>query len=154
MTWIMFRFGAADYPQNTMKLLKFALTLSCFGLVSTAFAEEKVWTAEQMKEAGKTFVKVCVQCHADDGMGKAKIHPKTGKALINAMAGPRIAGLNEKYMVAQLRDVYKGARANANTISMKQKISKLKPSELKAIAHYVSQKLNPGAGSYKGMLEE
>jgi cytochrome c553 len=106
-----------------------------------------------MKEAGKTYTKVCVQCHAADGMGKAKINKATGKPLINAMAGPRIAGLNEKYMVAQLRDIYKGARANANTISMKQKISKMKPAELKAIAHYVSEKLNHEAGSYKGMNE-
>jgi len=130
----------------------FSLVFSVF-TAPNAFAADAVYSAADMKEAAKTYKMICLQCHGPDAMGKARLNKKTGKYLINAMAGPQLAGLNEAYALKQVIEIQKGIRKNANTISMKQKISKLTEKELAALAHYVGAEMKHKPGSHKGMLE-
>lgn len=139
--------------KSTNALFGLALATFVFFGVSTAAQAEKVYTAEEMKEAAKVYKKICFQCHGKDGEGKARINKKTGEPMINAMMGPRIAGLDEKYAAAQLKAIHEGVRKNRNTISMKSKISKLSEQEMAALSHYVSVELGKTQGKYKGMLE-
>lgn len=124
-----------------------------FGFSMAAQAGDKVYTAADMKVAAKDYKKVCFQCHGKDGIGKARMNKKTGKPMINAMMGPRIAGLGKDYSEKQLMAIAKGARKNKNTISMKSKVAKFKEPQLLALAYYVSVELGKKHGKHKGMLE-
>lgn len=104
-------------------------------------------------DAAKNYKKICIECHANTGLGKALVNPKTGKQMVNAMMGPRIAGLKEAYIGEQVKAIRAGVRKNANTISMKQKTAKLTDQEIADLAKYISKTLNPSAGDHKGMLE-
>ncbi len=136
------------------KLIRLSTLATFLFFLSNASAESELYKASDLKVAEKNFTIICLQCHAKDGMGKARVNKATGKALINAMQGPQIAGLKEAYALEQIKAVKAGTRKNANTISMKQKISKLSDTELAALAHYVSSGLGKEAGSHTGMLEK
>ena len=89
-------------------------------------------------------------------MGKAKI--KKGKLKLTAMAGPRIAGLNESYIVTQLSAIQgkdkSSVRKSKYTASMKSKIKKLTQEDFNDLATYIANEINPKAGVHVGLLEE
>jgi cytochrome c553 len=108
--------------------------------------------------AGKKIYKKknCKQCHKKDGMGKAKM--VGGKYKLSAAKGPRIAGLSEEYVYAQLVAIQGKDKATARktkyTSSMKAKIKKLTNEDFKNLAAYISKDLNPAKGKIKGLLEK
>lgn len=112
-----------------------------------------VFAAGNSANGKKVWDKVkCLQCHKKDGLGMA-----ASDAQINAMKGPRIAGLPEAYIVAQLNAIKSGAprgtRPAKNTSSMKTKIKSLTDQDIADIAAYVSKDLNPGAGKHTGLVK-
>ena len=79
---------------NTQQLLsRFLLTLSiAFSLVTVS-----VQSVAGDAEKGEKLVGTCAACHGTDGNSPAPAFPK-------------IAGLGEKYLYKQLKDVQRGAR--------------------------------------------
>lgn len=120
------------------------------------FAIQNSFSADSA--AGKKIYKKvnCAQCHGKDGMGTAKM--KKGKLDIKATKGPRVAGLSEAYLVEQLTAIQGKDKATLRktkyTVSMKTKIKKLTEEDIKNLAAYVANELNPKAGKTKGMLEK
>ncbi|MEI7536650.1 MAG: c-type cytochrome [Comamonadaceae bacterium] len=73
---------------------------------------------------------ICVACHGEDGNSLVPMFPK-------------IAGLQETYIVKQLRDFQSGKRKSD---IMAPVVATLKPEDIAALASYYSgQKLKPGA---------
>ena len=99
--------------------------------------------------------KACATCHGKRGMGKAKL--KEGKLKLKITAGPRIAGLNEKYILEQLLAIQgkdkKKVRKTKFTKSMRTRIKKLSKEDFQNLAAYVSKKINPSAGKTKGLVK-
>ncbi len=125
-------------------------------MLMTCFLFSLNTNAGDIANGKKLYKKIgCKACHKKDGMGKAKI--KNGKLKITGVAGPRIAGLNEEYIVAQLKAIQgkdkASVRKTRNTISMKSKIKKLTDKDFTDLATYISKELSPKDGAYKGMLE-
>lgn len=148
-----------------LKLNFYIPMIICSFITLGAHAADSAISKADLKIAAKDYKKVCLQCHAKDGMGKAKLSKKTGKFKINAMAGPQIAGLSEKYITEQVLAIQAGTRKNKNTISMKQNLKRVKPKakradkkllpeDVAALAHYISKELNKKAGPHKGMEEK
>lgn len=125
------------------KILATALVLSCANVFAAGNSAngKKVW--EKVK---------CIQCHKKDGLGMA-----ASEAQINAMKGPRIAGLSEAYIIAQMNAIKSGAprgtRPAKNTSSMKTKIKSLTDQEIADVAAYVSKDLNAAAGKHTGLVK-
>jgi len=72
---------------------------------------------------------VCVACHAEDGNSLIPMFPK-------------IAGLQEAYIIKQLRDFQSGRRKSD---IMAPVVATLKPQDIEPLAtYYSSQKLKPG----------
>ena len=95
----------------------------------------------------------CAQCHDKDGMGKAK-KEKDGTYDVKATKGPRIAGLDEKYIEEQMLAIQSKKRKTKYTLSMAVKIKKLSPEDIKSLSSYIAKELNPKAGKAKGMLQK
>ena len=106
--------------------------------------------AEELK-ASKTKQGNCLQCHGKMGMGKAK-KGADGKYKLNMMKGPRIAGLDEAYIVEQLKAVKSKTRKTKYTSTMFTRVNKYKEQDMKDLAAYISKALNPDAGSYKSEI--
>lgn len=70
--------------------------------------------------------KTCVACHGADG--KAPILPTY----------PKVAGQNEAYLVAQMKDIKSGARNNGQTAAMKGVMHLVTDEEMTAIAKYLA----------------
>lgn len=66
-----------------------------FGLISLVFLQPAL--AEGNAEAGKNKVAACVACHGKDGNSFIALYP-------------RLAGLGEKYLIKQLKDIQTGLR--------------------------------------------
>jgi cytochrome c553 len=114
--------------------------------------------SQDVKKGKKIFKKVkCSQCHNKDGMGKAKLSKKTGKIRLNAMKSSRIAGLPAAYIEAQMIAIQakskdkKTHRKTKYSASMKAKIKKLSPQDIKDVAAYVST-MQPKKGEYKSEI--
>lgn len=101
--------------------------------------------AQDVAKGKAVFKKVnCTLCHKADGMGKAV----NGKVAM--LKGPRIAGLDAKYIEEQLLAVQSKKRKNKNTSMMYSKIRSLKPQQIKDVAAYVS---SLSKDKFKGMLQ-
>jgi cytochrome c553 len=125
------------------KILATVLVLSC----------ANVFAAGNSANGKKVWDKVkCIQCHKKDGLGMA-----ASEAQINAMKGPRIAGLSEAYIIAQMNAIKsgspRGTRPAKNISSMKTKIKSLSTQDIADVAAYVSKDLNPAAGKHTGLVK-
>lgn len=88
--------------------------------------------AGDVKKGEAVFKKVnCAQCHNADGMGKA---PADKVALLK---GPRIAGLDEKYIAEQVSAIQSGTRKTKATAMMLAKVKSLKADDIANVAAYV-----------------
>lgn len=96
--------------------------------------------------------KACKTCHKKDGMGKAKLIK--GKLKLSPVAGPRIAGLDEKYIVEQLQDIQSKKRKSRYLSTMRTKIKKLTKKDFEDLATFISKKIKPSAGKFKGMFSK
>ena len=67
----------------------------------------------------------CSACHGDAGAAPLPEHPS-------------LAGQDEAYLIAQLRDLKRGARTNGLSASMRGYLKEVPDEELVAIAHYLS----------------
>jgi cytochrome c553 len=86
------------------------------------------------QDAQTTATTVCAACHGPDGNSLVPMFPK-------------IAGLQESYIIKQLRDFQSGRRKSD---IMAPVVSTLKPEDLAPLANYFShQKLKPGDASDK-----
>ena len=103
---------------------------------------------------GKSLYKEneCATCHSKNGMGEAKI--VNGIAQLDLTAGPRIAGLDEKYIVTQILETQNGQRVTKFTANMKKQIKDLTKAEIEDIAAYVAKEINSKAGAYKSQLNK
>ena len=103
---------------------------------------------------GKSLYKEneCSTCHSKNGMGEAKI--VNGVVQLDLTAGPRIAGLDEKYIVSQVLETQSGKKVTKFSANMKKQIKDLTKVEIEDIAAYVAKGINPGAGAYKSQLNK
>ncbi|KPH65211.1 cytochrome C [Pseudoalteromonas porphyrae] len=65
-------------------------------------------------------------------------HGAEGKSPIMAMY-PKLNGQNKEYLLAQMKDIKSGARANGMSIAMKAMVATVTDEELAAIADYLSK---------------
>ncbi|KAA3629569.1 MAG: cytochrome c [Proteobacteria bacterium] len=70
--------------------------------------------------------KTCIACHGADG--KAPILP----------IYPKISGQNEQYLVAQMKDIKSGARANGQSAAMKGVMHLVNDAEIAEIAKWLA----------------
>ena len=70
--------------------------------------------------------KNCHTCHGADG--NAPIMPLY----------PKLAGQNKEYLVAQMKDIKSGARANGMSMAMKAMVANVSDEEFAAIAEYLA----------------
>jgi len=70
--------------------------------------------------------KTCIACHGADG--KAPILPTY----------PKIAGQNEQYIIAQMKDIKSGARNNGQTAAMKGVMHLVSDEEIAEIAKWLA----------------
>lgn len=70
--------------------------------------------------------KTCVACHGPDA--KSPIMPNY----------PKLAGQNEQYAIAQMKDIKSGARSNAQTAAMKGVMHLVSDEEIAAIGKWLS----------------
>lgn len=102
-------------------------------------------SAGNVANGAKVFKKVnCAMCHNKDGMGKAK----NGK--LGPTKGPRIAGLDEKYIVEQMNAIKSKSRKTKFTAMMYAKIRKLTDAEIADVAAHVAKMGSP----FKGMNQK
>lgn len=88
-------------------------------------------TAEQLAAAGKIFAEKCEACHGPAGRA-----PQEGF--------PLIAGQKHAYVVAQMKDIKSGARANGQSEAMKPFVDELSDVDIELLAAYVAAQ-DPGA---------
>jgi cytochrome c553 len=69
----------------------------------------------------------CSACHGDAGAAPLPEHPN-------------LAGQDEAYLIAQLRDFKRGARTNGLSASMRGYLKEVPDEELVAIAQYLSKR--------------
>ena len=70
--------------------------------------------------------KTCIACHGADG--KAPILPTY----------PKLAGQNEQYLLAQMKDIKSGARNNGQTAAMKGVMHLVSDDEMAQIAQWLA----------------
>ncbi len=70
--------------------------------------------------------KTCVACHGADG--STPIMPLY----------PKVAGQNEQYLIAQMKDIKTGARSNGQSAAMKGVMHLVSDEEIAAIAQWLS----------------
>jgi cytochrome c len=97
-------------------------------LAGTAIAMAGFMANSAMAEDGAALytAKGCMACHGADG--KAPIMPQY----------PKLAGQNKEYLVAQMKDIKSGARANGMSMVMKPMVASVSDQELDAIAAYLA----------------
>jgi len=79
-------------------------------------------------EGGALYAaKGCSACHGPDG----------GKTIMPAY--PNIAGQGSAYLVAQMKDIKNGARANGQSVIMKGVIAQVSDAEMQTIADWLSK---------------
>ena len=118
------------------------MTLAILSLLSLS-----AFSAGDAAKGAKVFKKVnCALCHNKDGMGKAK-----DEASIAILKAPRIAGLSEEYIVAQVTAIQKKERKTKNTSMMYSKVRKLSAEDIANVAAYVH---SLSKEAYKGMKEK
>ncbi|MCB9062972.1 MAG: c-type cytochrome [Halobacteriovoraceae bacterium] len=111
------------------------------------FASSFSGVAADAKNGEQVFKKInCALCHNADGMGKADTADK-----IKLTKAPRIAGLEESYIVEQVKAVIAQTRKNKNTSMMFAKVKALKDNEIADVAAYVS---GLSKDKFKGMLQK
>ncbi|MEW5964247.1 MAG: c-type cytochrome [Pseudomonadota bacterium] len=82
-------------------------------------------TAEQLAAAGKIFTEKCEACHGPAGRA-----PQEGF--------PSIAGQKHAYVVAQMKDIKSGARANGQSEAMKPFVDELSDADIEFLAAYIA----------------
>ncbi len=102
---------------STMKVL-------AAGLVAGAMLSSGSVLAADGATLYKT--KTCIACHGVDG--KAPILPTY----------PKIAGQNEQYLTAQMKDIKSGARANGQSAAMKGIMHLVSDDEIAAISKWLA----------------
>jgi cytochrome c553 len=81
--------------------------------------------AEQFAAAAKIFAEKCEACHGPAGRA-----PQEGF--------PAIAGQKHAYVVAQMKDIKSGARANGQSEAMKPFVDELSDADVELLAAYVA----------------
>lgn len=94
----------------------------------------------------------CATCHAKNGLGVAKVFGE--KPRVDIAEGPRIAGLEEKYIVDQMMAIQgrdpKHIRVTETTKEMKKNTKDLSKQDMEDIAAYVSKEINrPISNTYQ-----
>lgn len=122
---------------------KILLTLAAFSLSVSFIAR----AADAVRGAALYKSNECATCHAKDGMGVAKVF--SNKPRVEETAGPRIAGLEEKYIVTQMLAIQgldqKTERKTETTKEMKKITKNLTKQDFEDMAAYVSQEINKPA---------
>lgn len=97
-------------------------------LVGAGALALSVMTMNAQAADGKALYteKNCHTCHGADG--KAPIMPLY----------PKLAGQNKEYMVAQMKDIKSGKRANGLSAAMKAMVMNVSDEEFVAIAEYLA----------------
>ena len=117
--------------------MKFALTVAAALAASAAFANEPPAAPASHgdpKKAEAIVNQVCAGCHGVDGNSVAP-------------ANPKLAGLNEEYIVKQLTNFKSGERKSAVMAGM---VANLTPDDMKNLAAYFSaQQPKPGTAKDK-----
>lgn len=80
---------------------------------------------DQLAAAGKIFAEKCEACHGPAGRA-----PQEGF--------PLIAGQKQAYVVAQMKDMKTGARANGQSEAMKPFVDELSDADIELLAAYVA----------------
>lgn len=110
------------------------------GAVGFVLALSALFAGPALAEDAKTIATtVCVACHGDDGNSVVPVFPS-------------IAGLQETYIIKQLREFMTGQRKSD---VMAPIVANLKPEDLSPLAaHFSSQKAKPGEVHDEHLAEE
>lgn len=110
------------------------------GAVGFVLALSALFAGPALAEDAKTIATtVCVACHGDDGNSVVPVFPS-------------IAGLQETYIIKQLREFMTGQRKSD---VMAPIVANLKPEDLAPLAaHFSSQKAKPGEVHDEHLAEE
>ena len=93
---------------------------------SLAMTASVSFTSVAADGAALYTAKMCQTCHGPEG-----------KSPIMAMY-PKLDGQNKEYLLAQMKDIKSGARANGMSMAMKAMVANVTDEELAAIADYLS----------------
>ncbi len=96
--------------------------------VAASLAQSPTATASAITLDGETLYRTygCSACHGNAGAAPLPEHPV-------------LAGQDEAYLIAQMRDFKTGARANGLSASMRGYLKEVPDEELVAIAKYLSK---------------
>ncbi len=97
------------------------LPLIALGLAMTAFAGTTMAGGAELYAA-----KGCSACHGADA--KSPIAPSY----------PKLAGQNAEYLLAQMKDIKSGARANGQAVVMKGIVAGVSDDDMKTIADWLA----------------
>lgn len=127
-----------------------ALTLTLFSLGASAGDAKKGAVLYKKND--------CATCHAKDGMGVAKVF-SDNKPRVDINEGPRILGLEEKYIVTQMIAIQgkdpNVIRQTEFTREMKKVTKDLTKQDFEDIAAYVSQEMNkPAPRTYQSTFSK
>ena len=83
-------------------------------------------SAQAMEGAGLYVERTCIACHGADGR-------------VPVMSEyPKIAGQDETYLLTQMKDIKSGARANANSVAMKNVMHLISDEEMAVVAKWLA----------------
>jgi cytochrome c len=101
---------------------------ACFLPMAACLAQNLGRTGADIPLDGEALYRSygCSACHGDAGAAPLPEHPT-------------LAGQDEAYLIAQLRDLKKGARTNGLSASMRGYLKEVPDEELVAIAQYLSK---------------
>lgn len=105
----------------TMTTLKTLITSTAIIAVSLLFQSAQALDAEVLYKE-----RTCIACHGQQGRAP----------VMNEY--PKIAGLSETYLLAQMKDIKSGVRANAHSVAMKNIMHLINDEEMAVIAKWLA----------------
>lgn len=106
--------------------MRFAIAVAAAAIILTPLTEVKAGDGKKLY-LGNT----CIACHGKDG----------GKPIMSTY--PRLAGQDKDYLLAQMKDIKSGARANGDTAGMKGVMHLVTDEDMADIAEYLSKVVLP-----------
>jgi cytochrome c len=102
---------------------KFSSLLTVLGTLVLSVASA---STQAMDGANLYVERTCIACHGAEGR-------------VPVMSEyPKIAGQDEIYLLAQMKDIKSGARANANSVAMKNVMHLISDEEMAVVAKWLA----------------
>lgn len=103
-----------------MTIIKTLMTTAIISILLLPHSAQALDAAALYKE------RTCIACHGDEG--RVPVMDEY----------PKIASLSEPYLLAQMKDIKSGARANAHSVAMKNIMHLISEEEMAVIAKWLA----------------